>query len=124
MTYEEIVEFCLSFPSTYEDHPFGIEYTAMRHTGNKKLFALIYVRNGHLCVNLKCEPERADFWRGLFAEVKPGYHMNKAHWNTVLLDGELPRDTIQEMVQVSYELTRPKLKRKKKSQTEVNDTPL
>ncbi|WP_150271454.1 MmcQ/YjbR family DNA-binding protein [Paenibacillus tepidiphilus] len=119
MTYEEIIDYCLSFSSTYEDHPFGIEWTAVRHNGNKKLFALVYYRNGHLCVNLKCEPERADFWRGLFAEVTPGYHMNKTHWNTLILDGELSGDDIREMVRHSYELTRPKLKRKHRDTPEI-----
>lgn len=113
MTMEEIIEHCLSYPSTYEDHPFGEGWTAIRHNGNKKLFALIYNRDGHLCVNLKCDPDRAGFLRSAFKEVKPGYHMNKDHWNTVILDGELPDDVVEDMVRHSFELTRPKLPKKK-----------
>ncbi|MEN1986974.1 MmcQ/YjbR family DNA-binding protein [Paenibacillus hubeiensis] len=114
MTKDELVEYCLTFLGAYEDHPFGPESTTMRHAGNKKMFALIMELGGRPCVNLKCEPERADFLRGMFKDVTPGYHMNKAHWNTVYLDGELPDDDIQELVRHSFELTRPKMSRKRK----------
>ncbi|MFN2745223.1 MULTISPECIES: MmcQ/YjbR family DNA-binding protein [Bacillus] len=108
MTKAEIIEYCLSYSDTYKDHPFGEGWTAMRHNGNKKLFALIFNLDGHLCVNLKCEPHRAHFLRGIFKEVKPGYHMNKEHWNTIILDGDLPEDDLHDMVQHSFELTKPK----------------
>ncbi|MFB5675194.1 MmcQ/YjbR family DNA-binding protein [Paenibacillus terreus] len=113
MTKDETIEYCLSYPGSYEDHPFGEEWTVMRHKGNKKIFALIFHHDGHLCVNLKCEPSRADFLRTLFKEVTPGYHMNKEHWNTLILDGELPEQEIHEMVNHSFELTRPKIKKRK-----------
>lgn len=113
MTKDEIIDYCLSYPNSYEDHPFGEGWTVIRHNGNKKIFALIYNRDEHLCVNLKCEPERADFLRGLFKEVKPGYHMNKEHWNTLILDGELPEHAIHDMVKYSFELTKPKSKKRK-----------
>ncbi|WP_179031426.1 MmcQ/YjbR family DNA-binding protein [Paenibacillus kribbensis] len=112
MTIEEIIEHCLSYPSSYEDHPFGDGWTAMRHQGNKKIFALIYNYDEHLCVNLKCNPDHADFLRKAFEEVKPGYHMNKEHWNTVILDGDLPEDEIHDMVHHSFELTKPKSSKK------------
>lgn len=113
ITQDKIIHYCLSYPGAYEDYPFGEEWTAMRHAANKKMFALIYHLDAHLCVNLKCEPGRADFLRSAFKEVKPGYHMNKEHWNTVILDGELPEDVLYDMVKHSYELTKPRgLKRK------------
>ncbi|WP_204517846.1 MmcQ/YjbR family DNA-binding protein [Brevibacillus fulvus] len=112
MTKDDIIKYCLSFPGAYEDYPFGDGWIAIRHQGNKKMFALIFNYNQHLCVNLKCEPHRADFLRGLFGEVKPGYHMNKEHWNTVILDGELPEHEIHDMVKHSFELTKPKSKRR------------
>lgn len=108
MTKDEIIGYCLSYPGTYEDYPFGEEWTVMRHQGNKKSFALIYHHNGHLCVNLKCDPDRAHFLRLAFKEVKPAYHMNKEHWNTVILDGELADDDLHDMVRHSFELTKPK----------------
>lgn len=113
MSLEEIIEYCLSYPNTYKDYPFGEEWTTIRHSNNKKLFALIYYREGNLCANLKCDPERADFLRSIHKDVKPGYHMNKEHWNTVILDGELEADDIQAMVRHSYELTQPKVSKKR-----------
>ncbi|ARJ73952.1 MULTISPECIES: MmcQ/YjbR family DNA-binding protein [Bacillus amyloliquefaciens group] len=111
MNYGEIKDYCLTFPNSYEDHPFGDGWTAIRHKGNKKIFALIFTRDEHLCVNLKCEPKRADFLRGLFEEIKPGYHMNKEHWNTLTLDEGLPEHQIHDMVKYSFELTKPKSKK-------------
>ncbi|PAK55742.1 MmcQ/YjbR family DNA-binding protein [Paenibacillus sp. 7541] len=110
MTIEEFIEHGLSYPGSYEDQPFGEGWTAIRHKGNQKIFALIFNRDGHLCVNLKCDPDRSDFLRQAFKEVQPGYHMNKEHWNTVILDGELPEEDLHDMVRHSYELTRPKRK--------------
>ncbi|WP_400163519.1 MmcQ/YjbR family DNA-binding protein [Brevibacillus sp. TJ4] len=110
MTKGEFIEYCLSYPGSYEDHPFGEGWVAIRHNGNKKIFALIFHLDGRLCVNLKCDPQRADFLRGLFPDVKPGYHMNKEHWNTLILDGNLPEHEICDMVGHSYALTKPKNK--------------
>lgn len=115
MTKEEIIEYCLSYPGTFLDYPFGDEWAVIRHLTNKKTFAHIYNRNSSLYVNLKCEPERSDFYRNAFIEVKPGYHMNKEHWNTLTLDGELPEDAVHEMVKHSFDLTKPKVKVKKSS---------
>lgn len=121
MTKDEIINYCLSYPGSYEDHPFGEGWTTIRHKGNKKIFALIYNRDGHLCVNLKCKPEMADYLRGLFEEVKPGYHMNKEHWNTLILDGGLPEYEIHDMVKYSFELTKPKSKKGSVSLTDRTD---
>ncbi|MNV11538.1 hypothetical protein D3C71_1021070 [compost metagenome] len=113
MDKEKIIDYCLTCPAVYEDYPFDENWTAIRHKGNNKIFAMIYNYNGHLCMNLKCEPARADILRSIFTEVKPGYHMNKTHWNTVILDGSMQDDDIFEMVQHSFQLTRPKVKKGK-----------
>ncbi|MCY8305550.1 MmcQ/YjbR family DNA-binding protein [Bacillus spizizenii] len=97
MTMNEIIDYYLSYPDTYKDYPFGEGWTVMRHKGNKKLFALLFTLDGHLGVNLKCEPERANFLRSIYKEVKPEYHMNKDHWNTIILDGNLSKETIDDM---------------------------
>ena len=115
MNEEELIEYCLSYPGVYKDYPFDETWTVMRHVGNKKSFAFIFQRHGHLCVNLKCDPIKADFLRTLYTDVQPGYHMNKEHWNTVNLEGEIPLEEIQDMIEHSYHLTQPKI-RKKKSQ--------
>lgn len=117
MTRRELIDFCLTFPAAYEDYPFddiidGGAWTVIRHRTNKKSFAMIYERNGKLCVNLKCDPLEADFLRQAFADVKPAYHMNKIHWNTVTLGGDVPEEELKRMVGQSYDLIKPKVRRK------------
>lgn len=111
MNRKELISRCLTYPSVYEDYPFDIEWTIIRHKGNKKIFALIYERENKLCVNLKCEPIKADFLRQIYKSVTAGYHMNKEHWNTVMLGGDVPDDELFSMIQHSYELTKPKMKK-------------
>lgn len=108
MNIKDIVKHCLSYPDSYEDHPFGDGWIAVRHKGNEKIFALVFRHNDHLCINLKCDPDHAGTLRNTFDEVQPGYHMNKEHWNTVYLDGDLSKAQIQDMVRESYQLTQPK----------------
>jgi predicted DNA-binding protein (MmcQ/YjbR family) len=113
MTRQDLIDFCLTLHAVYEDYPFdsvkdGTEWAVMRHKKNKKSFALIYVRNEKLCVNLKCEPNEADFLRGIFRDVIPAYHMNKTHWNTVYIGGDVPDDEVKNMILHSYNLTAPK----------------
>ena len=69
-----------------------------------KMFALSALDSAPLSVSLKCEPELAARLRETYAAVEPGYHLNKRHWNTVLLDGSLPDRTIREMLEDSYDL--------------------
>ena len=105
------IRFCLEFPAAYEDYPFDAEWTVMRHRGNKKSFAFLYERGGALCVNLKCEPLRAEFLRSVYRDVTPGYHMNKVHWNTVRTGRDVPEEAIRDMITHSYEQICPKRKR-------------
>ena len=115
MTRRELIDYCLSYADAYEDYPFdeilpgGASWTVMRHRGNKKSFALIYDRDG-LCINLKCEPLRADMLRQLYEGISPAYHMNKVHWNTVRPE-LVPEELLYELIEHSYELTRPKGKK-------------
>ncbi|WP_172251119.1 MmcQ/YjbR family DNA-binding protein [Saccharibacillus deserti] len=115
MNRQELIERCLEFPGAYEDYPFDETWTVMRHGGNKKSFAFIYEREGHACANLKCEPMRAAMLRDLHEEIRPGYHMNKEHWNTVILDGALGEEDILDLVRRSFELTRPKISKKRQT---------
>ena len=115
MTKRELIEYCLTFPAAYEDYPFDSmgepgASTVMRHKTNKKMFALIYERNNSLCINLKCDPLEADFLRQVFEDVTPGWHMNKMHWNTVTIGGDVPVDDMQRMIERSYDLIKPKLR--------------
>jgi predicted DNA-binding protein (MmcQ/YjbR family) len=118
MTRQALIDYCLTLPAAYEDYPFDNiadpgAWAVMRHRSNKKSFALIYERNGKLCVNLKCDPFEADFLRQAFADVNPAYHMNKQHWNTVTPGGDVPEEVLKRMVGNSYDLTRPKVRKRK-----------
>ncbi len=104
-TREEVLKYCLSFPDTYQDAPFHDEnWQLVRYRKNKKAFAWTYVRDGKLCVNVKVNPEWRDLWRQTYAAVIPGYHQNKEHWNTIILDGTIPEKEIKRMIAESYDL--------------------
>lgn len=101
MNIEEIRDYCLAKPGVTEDMPFG-EDTLVFRVG-EKLFLLTSLSQGDR-FNVKCDPERAMELREQHTEVKPGYHMNKKHWNTVHTDGNLSRKQICDMIDHSYDL--------------------
>ena len=119
MTRREIIHRCLTLPGAYEDYPFDPDpgdpesWAALRHRGNRKVFAFVMKYQGRLCLNLKAEPMTGDFWRKVHpGTVIPAYHMNKAHWNTVFLDGDLSPEELWEMICHSYDRTRPRPKKR------------
>lgn len=104
-TRKQAVDFCMKFKDTYEDYPFhDANWTCMRIKSNKRIFAWIYERNEHIWVNVKCDPEWRDFWRSTYGSVLPAYHMNKEHWNSIVLDGTIPDEEIHRMIGESYDL--------------------
>jgi predicted DNA-binding protein (MmcQ/YjbR family) len=107
-----LIEHCLTFSGAYEDYPFDDDTAALRHGGNRRIFALFLKHDGRELLNLKSEPYDALFWRNHFPSVIPGYHMNKIHWNSVILDGTVPNEAVREMIDESYELTRPKIRKR------------
>jgi len=116
VTRQDLIDFCLTFPGAYEDYPFDDVTLAIKHNGNKKMFALLGETDGRPSINLKCEPVQADFLRQLYRDVLPGYHMNKTHWNTVIAGGDVPEDEIKRMIGHSYDLIKPKVRGKKNVQ--------
>ncbi|MEU9209549.1 MmcQ/YjbR family DNA-binding protein [Streptomyces sp. NPDC048415] len=103
MTPQQLRTFCLSFNATVEDFPFNPETSVFKVLG--KLFALTPLNARPLTVNLKCDPEDAIRLRGEYPGlIIPGYHMNKRHWNTVRVDGELPDRLVRELIEDSYDL--------------------
>lgn len=105
-TRAEAIAYCSTFQNVLEDYPFkDPNWTCMRHKGNRKIFAWIYERNDSICINVKCDVEWREFWRGAYDAVIPGYHMNKTHWNTIILDGTIPEKEIRRMIAESYDLT-------------------
>ena len=104
-TREEALSYGLSFPDTYQDAPFHDEnWQLVRYKGNKKAFLWTYERDGFINLNVKVEPDKAFFWRDIYESVTPGYHQNKEHWNTIILDGSIPDKDIECMIAESYDL--------------------
>ena len=89
-------------PGTTEEFPFGEEVSVFKVAG--KMFALSALSSRPLQVSLKCEPELADGLRRTHDSIRPGYHLNKRHWNTVTLDGSLPDKIVNDMIEDSYDL--------------------
>ena len=109
MTKRELIDHCLTYPAAFEDYPFDEIAAVIRHSGNKKMFALIARKDGKLYINLKCDPFKADFLRRVYESVTPGWHMNKTHWNTVYIGGDVPEQELYDMIGHSYDLVKPKV---------------
>lgn len=104
-TREEALRFGLSFPNTYQEAPFhDMNWQLIRIKSNKKAFLWTYERNGYINLNVKVDPEWRDYWRDAYDAVVPGWHQNKEHWNTIILDGSIPDVDIKNMIGASYEL--------------------
>lgn len=104
-TREEVLAFALSFPDTYQDAPFHDDnWQLVRVKGSRKAFVWTYERNGYMNLNVKVAPEWRDYWRDAFESVLPGWHQNREHWNTIILDGSVPDDAVREMIDESYRL--------------------
>ena len=105
----ELRDYSLSFAGAEETFPFGPETSVFKVAG--KMFALSQLGADSLRVSLKCEPALAEALRGAHAAVLPVYHLNKRHWNTVIIDGSLSDDAISDMIENSYDLVVSKLPR-------------
>lgn len=104
-TRQEALAYGLSFPDTYQEAPFHDQnWQLVRVKGSKKAFLWTYERDGYINLNVKVRPEWRDFWRNAFDSVVPGWHQNKEHWNTIILDGTIPKEDIKRMIAESYDL--------------------
>ncbi|HEY1871884.1 MAG TPA: MmcQ/YjbR family DNA-binding protein [Chitinophagaceae bacterium] len=102
MNIETLREYCLSKKAVTEDFPFGEETLVFRVIN--KIFLLVSLYANPLQFNAKCDPEKAIELREEHDAIKPGYHMNKKHWNTVIIDGSISTVLIKEMIDDSYDL--------------------
>lgn len=109
MNIETYREYCLAKPGTTEGLPFGPDVLVFKVMN--KMFALTNLDTFE-SINLKCDPEKAVQLRETYDAVLPGYHMNKQHWNTVLMDGTLPDALIKEWIDHSYTLIAQSLPKK------------
>jgi predicted DNA-binding protein (MmcQ/YjbR family) len=105
----ELRDRCLALPGAEETFAFGPENSVFKVAG--KVFALSRLDATPLRVSLKCEPALAEQLREAHAAVIPGYHLNKRHWNTVIIDGSLAPEAIGDMIEDSYDLVVSKLPR-------------
>jgi predicted DNA-binding protein (MmcQ/YjbR family) len=101
MDIETLRDYCISRKNATESFPFGEDTLVFKV--NDKIFALVNL-DGELSINLKCDPALAIELRERFSSVTPGYHMNKKHWNTVLLDGSVPDKEVFSWIDHSYNL--------------------
>ena len=106
MDLPDLIAHCLAKPGAEETTPFGPDHLVYKVGG--KMFALTSPDEFPPRVNLKCDPERALELRDRYEAIIPGYHMNKRHWNTVILDGSLPDNLIRELIDHSYQLVAKK----------------
>ncbi|MEY2561889.1 MAG: hypothetical protein QOH88_82 [Verrucomicrobiota bacterium] len=114
MNLESFREYCLKKPAATESTPFGPDNIVFKVGG--KMFALAALDEVPPAANLKCDPDLALELRDRYEQVQPGYHMNKKHWNTVVLDGVIPENEIRKMIDHSYDLvvqSLPKAKRER-----------
>jgi predicted DNA-binding protein (MmcQ/YjbR family) len=111
MDARELAEFCLSLPQAIETFPFGADTSVFKTSGNGKIFALSSLAADPLSVSLKCDPEESRALREEFPGITPGYHLNKKHWITVVLDGGVDDELIRQLIQDSHALVRPRVPR-------------
>ena len=99
---DDLREHCLSFPGSEQTFPFGSDTSVFKVAG--KIFALSALNRTPLEVSLKCEPALAEQLRQVHPAVRPGYHLNKRHWNTVTIDASMAQRLIEDMIEDSYDL--------------------
>ena len=124
MNIEQFNDYCLAKPGVEGHYPFKGEMVWMKVMG--KLFAMTNVMEMKIegemvlpfhLINLKCDPQRAEELRESHAAIRPGWHQNKTHWNSLYMDGSLPDDLVMELVDHSYEIVVASLS--KKAQAEL-----
>lgn len=108
MNHKEIERQLLALTDTWLDYPFGegVAVYKVGERGNKdaKMFALIAEGSEPLRLSLKCDPQLAEILREKYETVLPGYHLNKKHWNTIILSGQVEDEELHDLIRHSYEL--------------------
>lgn len=125
MDYQQTRDYLLARPESWEDFPFVPDVGVYKVKG--KMFATLSTSKKELgeryqglaCMNLKCDPDEALALRDIFEAVLPGYHMNKKHWNTIVLDGSIPPGEIERMIDRSYALVFKGLKKSERTALEL-----
>ncbi len=108
MNKSEVIKYCLTLQNTFEDYPFEDDNISvvMKHKKNKKWFALMMEVKGNIYLNIKTNPEYSELLRNEYEYIIPAYHMNKEHWNTIILNNNIDSNLVKELIDQSYELTK------------------
>lgn len=110
MDRKEVIEYALSLEETYIDYPFSdSKYgvcPVIKHKKSGKWFLLIMNVNGEEYVNVKTEPDYSDILRNSYDYIIPAYHMNKEHWNTIIISRNVDNNLVKELIEQSYKLTK------------------
>lgn len=106
MTHKEVEEYLLSLPDARLDYPFGKDVAVYKvgQADDAKMFALVAEGKDPVQISLKCDPVLAQTLRERYESVQPGYHLNKKHWNTIILTGQLEWDDVKDLIGHSYQL--------------------
>ncbi|TMQ94756.1 MmcQ/YjbR family DNA-binding protein [Actinomadura soli] len=99
---DRVIAECLAKQGSVEDYPFGDEVAVFKVAG--RMFALVPLGSPPASISLKCDPDLAVDLRGRYAAITAGYHLNKRHWNTIILDGSVPEEELLELIDHSYDL--------------------
>lgn len=102
MDHKSVEEYVLSMPNAKLDYPFGEEVAVYKV--KDKMFALIQEGKSPVRISLKCDPQLSKILRDKYVEVQEGYHLNKKHWNTIVLSGQLEWEEIKALIRHSYQL--------------------
>ena len=102
MTHKQVEKYLLSMPNSRLDYPFGEEATVYKT--KDKMFAIVAERSEPVRISLKCDPTLAETLREKYESVMPGYHLNKKHWNTIVLSGQLSWDEVKDLIKHSHDL--------------------
>ena len=108
MNRNDVIKYCLELLEVYEDYPFpddNISVT-MKHKNNNKWFALLMNVGGEEYLNIKTNPEYSELLRNTYDYIIPAYHMNKEHWNTIILSEKCDRELVEELLKQRYDLTK------------------
>ncbi len=116
---DNLINYCLAKEAAEESYPFDATTLVVKVLG--KMFCLIPTDTDELKINLKCDPEYAIELREQYESVRPGYHMNKKHWNTVTIDGELKDALVYDLIDHSYDLVLKSLPKKIRAQITQRD---
>lgn len=116
MELESLRSFLLQKPGVVEERPFGPQALVFKVMG--KMFALVAWQEDPIDISLKCDPFYAEELREQYAAIRPGYHLNKLHWNTIALDGSISEEIISGMINESYVLVVKKLTKKERAKLE------